>query len=92
MSSIPRYEACKKVEKSFENKVIFTSIFNPRDPYVSQIINRHLHLMKNSPFLHIIIPDSSILVAKKRFQSLKDLLVRSDPYNIKHDLTDIIPH
>ena len=92
MSSIPRYEACKKVEKSFENKVIFTLIFNPRGPNVSQIINRHLHLIKNSPFLHNIFPDGSILVAKKRCQSLKDLLVRSDPYNIKHDLTDIIPH
>ena len=33
--SIPRHEARKKVEKFFENKVIFTSIFNPRGPNVS---------------------------------------------------------
>ena len=53
---IPRHEARKKVEKSFENKVIFTSIFNPRGPNVSQVINRHLHLIKNSPFLYSISP------------------------------------
>ena len=92
VSSIPRHEAGKKVEKSSENKVIFTSTFNPRDPNVSQIINRHLHLIKNSPFCHNIFPDYSTLVANKRCQNLKDLLVRCDPYNVKHDLTDIIPH
>ena len=43
VSSIPSYEACRKVEKYFENKAIFTSTFNPRGPNVSQIINRHLH-------------------------------------------------
>ena len=32
VSSIPRYEARKKVEKSFKNKVIFTSTFNPEVP------------------------------------------------------------
>ena len=59
---------------------------------MSQIINRHLNLIKNSPFLHNIFPDGSILVVNKRCQNLKDLLVRGDPYNIKHNLTDIIPH
>ena len=92
VSSIPRHESRKKLEKYFENKVIFTSTFNPRCPNMSQIINRPLHLIKNSPFLHNIFPDGSILVADKRCQKLKDLLVRGDPYNIKHDLTDIIPH
>ena len=92
MSSIPRYEACKKVEKSFENKVIFTLIFNPRGPNVSQIINRHLHLIKNSPFLHNIFPDGFTLVANKHCPNLKDILVCGHPYNIKHDLTDIVAH
>ena len=59
---------------------------------MSQSINRHLDLIKNSPFLHNIFPDGSILVANKRCQNLRDLLVRGDPYNIKHDLTDIVPH
>ena len=59
---------------------------------MSQIINRHLHLIKNSPFLHNISPDGSILVTNKRCQNLKDLLVCGGPYNIKHDLTDIVPH
>ena len=91
VSSIPRYEARKKVKKSFENKVICTSTFNPRNPNVSQIINSHLYLIKNSPFLQNVFSDGSILSANKCCQNLKDLLVRGDPYNIKHDLTDIVP-
>ena len=66
VSSIPRHEARKKVAKSFENKVIFTSTLNQRCPSVSQIINRHLHLIKNSTFLCNMFPDGSILVANKR--------------------------
>ena len=92
VSSAPRYEAHKKVEKSFENKIIFTSTLNQRGLNVSQIINRHLYLIENLPFLHNIFPDGSILVANKRCQNLKDLLVCGDPYNIKHDLTDIVSH
>ena len=84
VSSIPRHEALKKVEKSFENKVIFTSAFNPRSPSVSHIINRHLHLIKNSPFLHNIFPDGSIFVANKRCHNLKDLLICGDPHNTKN--------
>ena len=38
---IPRHDASKKIEKSFENKVIFTSTFNPN---VSQVIICCLHL------------------------------------------------
>ena len=57
-----------------------------------QIVNRHLHFIKNSTFLHNIIPEGSILVANKHCQNFKDLLVRSDPYNIEYDSTDIIPY
>ena len=92
VSFTPRYKIHKKVGKAFENKVLFTSTFNPQGPSVSQIINRQLHLIKNSPFLHNISPDGSILVANKRCQNFEDLLVCGDPYNIKHDLTDIVPH
>ena len=66
LSSIPKHEARKKVEKSYGNNVIFTSTFNPRGPDVSQIIIRRLHLIKNSPFLHNIF----ILVANKRCKNL----------------------
>ena len=78
VSSIPRHEARKKVEKSFENKVIFTSTFKPQGPNVPQIINRHLHLIKNSPFLQNIFPVGSILVANKHCQPQRFI-----------DLTDI---
>ena len=89
---MPRHEARKKIEKSVENKVIFTSTFSPQGPNVSQMINFHMNLIKNSPFLHNIFPDGSILVAKKRCQNLKDLLLCGDPCNIKYDFTDSVPH
>ena len=63
LSSIPSHAVHQKVEKSFENKVIFTSTFNPQFSNVFQIINFHLHLIKNSQFRHNIFPDDSILVA-----------------------------
>ena len=65
---------------------------NSSGPNVSQVINSHLHLIKNSPFLHNIFQDGSILAANKRFKNLKYLLFRGDPYNIKHDLTGIARH
>ena len=82
----------KKGEKSFENQETFASSFNPRGRNVSQIIDRHLHLIRISSFFHNIFPDGPILVANKRCQNLKNLLNRGDPYNIKQDLTDTVPH
>ena len=78
VSSIPRHEARKKVEKYFENKVIFTSTFIRQGTNVSQIINRHFYIINNSPFLHNIFRDGFILVAYKCCQNLKDLLVRGN--------------
>ena len=72
--------------------ITFTSTFNPGGPNVSQVINRHLHVIKNSSFLRSIFPDGSILVANKRCQNVKDLLVRVVRYNIKRNLTNIAPH
>ena len=71
---------------------MFTSIFNPQGPNVPEIIIRRLHLINNSPFLHNIFPDGSILDANKRCENVKGLLIRGDPYNIKHDLTCIAQH
>ena len=65
VTSIPRHESREITEKSFENKVIFISSFNPRDPNVFQIINLNLYLMKNSPFLYNIFTDGSVLTANK---------------------------
>ena len=88
----PDMNQVKKAEKSFENEVTFTSSFNPRGRNVSQIIDRHLHLIRISSFFHNIFPDGSILVANKRCQNWKNLLNRGYPYNIKQDLTDTVPH
>ena len=70
----------------------YFSVYNSRGPNVSQIINRQFHLIKNSPFLHNIFPDCSVLVANKGCPNFKDSLVHGDPYNKKHDLTDIVPY
>ena len=59
---------------------------------MSQIINRLLYIIKNSPFLHNNFPDGCILVANKPCQNFKDLLALGDPHNINHDLTDVVPH
>ena len=92
VSSIPKHEKDKKVEKSFENKVIFMAIWNPWGSNVSQIINRQFHLIKNLLFLHNIFPDCSILIDNKGCPNFKDLLVRGNPYNTKHDLNKTVPN
>ena len=39
-----------------------------------------------------LFPENSILVANKKENNLKDLLLRSDPYSIKKDLLDNTKH
>ena len=53
---------------------------------------RHLHVIKNSPFLHNILLNGSILATNKCCENVKDLLVCGDRYDIKHDLTCIVHH
>ena len=75
----PSNGARETVEQLFKNKMIFTSTFNLQDPNVAQIINHHLHLIKDTPFLSDIFPDDSICAANKRFQNLKYLLTIKEP-------------
>ena len=63
---------------------------------MSQIINRYVHLIKNTQSHNNIFPHGSIILANKCGHYLKNLLACFDPYNysynIKHDLTDFIPY
>ena len=70
----------------------FLTKFNPREPNVTKIMKENFHLSKNNKILKGSFPENSILVANKREHNLKDLLLRSDSYNIKRDLLDNTKH
>ena len=70
------------------NKVLFLTKFNPRGPNVTKIFKDNFDLLQNNEILKRLYPENSILVARKKENNLKDLLLRSDPYNIKRDLLD----
>jgi len=73
--------------------VIFSTKYNPRGPDVKSIVDRHLPTLLNATIsLNELFPDGSIMVANKRENDLADLLQRSDPYNVKSDLTDNESH
>ena len=64
-------------------KVIFSYEFNPRGPDIKEIVNKHMHLIKNSAVVSKIFPDGSITTACKRMKNLKEIMVRADPYQIR---------
>ena len=70
----------------------FLTKFNPRKPNVTKIMKENFHLSQNNKILKGSFPENSILVANKREHNLKDLLLRSDSYNIKRDLLDNTKH
>ena len=82
-----RTVARKKVVRDKETRVVFATKFNPRGPNVTNIIKNHLHIIENQPEMVDLFPSDIIIVGNKRESNLKDLLLRSDPYNIKKDLT-----
>ena len=65
---------------------------NPRDPNVTEIINKHRHLLETDDTLKQLLPKKSITVANKRGRNLKELLTRADWYNIKSELLDLNVH
>lgn len=74
--------------KEVINPVIFATKFNPHGPNVREIVNRFLPILRESPVTNAIFQDRTVMVANKKERNLCDLLVRSDPYNIKADITD----
>ena len=49
-------------------------------------MSKNLSIIEKHPELSILFPTGSVIVANKRENNLKDLLLRADPYNIKEDL------
>ena len=98
-SAKSRFEkASRSVAKKKKNRtikttsVIFSAEFHPLDPNVSEIINKHKHLLETDDTLKQLFPKNSIIVTNKRGRNLQDLLTRANPYNIKSDLLDLNVH
>ena len=68
---------------------IVSTKFNPRGPDVKEIINRHLNILESNTEINKLLPRNTILVANKREENLKELLVRGDPYSIKEQLMEV---
>ena len=49
------------------------------------LVHRNIHLLLNNDNLKDLHPKGTILVVNKREKNLQQLLMRSDPYNIKDD-------
>ena len=90
---IERNQSRQKVKRlNQQQKIIFSTNYNPRGPDISYILKRHMHLLQNTPSLNKLFPSGSIVIANRRCKNLKELLVRGDPYCIKKDLMDNSPH
>ena len=68
---------------------IFSTQFNPRGPDVNAIVKKFASMLYDTPSCLELFPKDSILIANKRNQNLKELLLRADPYNVKDNL--IVP-
>ena len=91
LSNTSRNEARqKKVKNNDRNMVFFATTFNPVGPNVSNIVNKHKHLLFENAKSAEIFTKSKIIIANKRGSNLKELLLRGDPYNMKSDITTIM--
>ena len=88
---ISREKAREPKKKVQSNRVIFSTKFNPRGPNVKEIVKKHLPIIEEAESLKDVLKDKSILVANKKENNLSNLLLRSDPYQIKPDLLNNQP-
>ena len=86
IGNISRANARKKVTSRNEKSlVVFSTSYNPHGPNVNKILRKNIHLLQNNDRLKEIFPEGTLLVANKREKNLQELLMRSDPYNVKAD-------
>ena len=67
----------KRKPVTLDKTVIFTTAYSPQGPNISSIVKKHEHLLRLKT--EHIFPSGSIIVANKRVQNLKGLMVRGDP-------------
>ena len=83
-----RHEALKKVNpRNAENLIVFSASFNLHGSNLNKIINRNIdyYYLIMIILRSFIVPKGTILVVTKKEKNLQQLLMRSDPYNIKDD-------
>ena len=86
VSNLTRTEARIPKRKANGNiPIIFTTKFDPSGPSIKNIVSDNLHILDDD------LRDQ-VLVAFKRENNLKELLLRADPYQNKSDLLDRTPH
>ena len=72
-----RKKAIEKVHKEKDQNTLLVTQYHPNLPSLSRIIRKHWEVMtKEAPKLKKVFPKPSV-VAYKRTQNLKDLLVRA---------------
>ena len=75
--AIPRSEAIKRVErKTNTNRVVFAVKYDPRLPSVTNIVRKHWRTMTQDPYMKEVF-ENPPLVAYKRNQNLRDLLIKA---------------
>ena len=76
-----------KVQRdNVQNRVVFSSKYNPLGPNIRAILRKHSHLLKGDSVKEIF--PHGVMFAAKRERNLKELLTRADPYSVKADVTD----
>ena len=80
---LPRSVARFKRKLVTLDKTFIFTTHSPQGPNISSIVKKHEYLLRLKT--EHIFPSGSIIVANKRVQHLKGLMVRGDPYNIKSD-------
>ena len=63
-----------------KHKIVFCSKYNPLGPNIKNIIQKHAHILGNCQ----IMQNKEVMVAYKRETNLKELLTRTDAYNINN--------
>ena len=90
---ITRSEARREKERTVnKNSIFFPAEYNPREPSVKAVIKRYEHILQNNKTLAELFPQNSIVAANKRAKYLHQLILRTDPYNIKINLLNQAQH
>ena len=92
IKQLNRSDARRKSVKNKHKRIVFSTKYNPRGSDINMILKKYLPIIENEESLNALYSKGSVMVAFKREQNLKDLLLRGDPYNIKVDLEDNETH
>ena len=69
---------------------VFSTKFNPLGPNVNKILKDHQNILDGSDVLKELFKPGTIMVAHKRENNLKELILRGDPYSIKPEIMDTV--